>query len=565
MVAAATTIYELQTTGDSAAGWGFNPANANMATDGVGAFATQSAPEFSSASYNFIGRDVGHWLFIKSGTNWRPGWYQITAVTLGVAQLNATTGQWVAYKSTDANRPGAGTGCATTASPTGATWSIDYSQDVPISFTDLVAVTTTTFTSAANSIGKNFVGNIVRVNSGTGWNQCRWEVSSVTGTTGTAANFQNGFGNLGTSGSTGGTGKLGGAAVSPGALAAILVAGNAVYQKSGTYTLSAATANTVGGPVSLALNASSGSPSRWIGYYAYRGDRARTTRALFQIPASGVTNVTVFAVTGAAAWINIENLHVDGASKIAIRGFDIGGYGAMTSYCKATQCTTGGFYSNTTSVSPKFLFCESNSNSGSFPAFACTGTGGALYAFCEANSNSVVAMELDALGSQAVFCSFANNTAGVAALRNVGVGFTNCTIYGGSGYGVYFYSAAAGATCINCYVEGITTPYTLEGASGTAFLINCAAYNSTGYSTNFSDANVQNYISCTASALTNGAGGDLTLNNNAGGGALLRAAGFPGMFPAGVSRGYQDIGCFQHADPVGGGLMFRRTFDGGVA
>ena len=49
-------------------------------------------------------------------------------------------------------------------------------------------------------------------------------------------------------------------------------------------------------------------------------------------------------------------------------------------------------------------------------------------------------------------------------------------------------------------------------------------------------------------------------NTTAGGGALLRGAGYPA---------YQDIGAVQHADPVGGGggggLLLSRAMNGGYS
>jgi hypothetical protein len=54
--------------------------------------------------------------------------------------------------------------------------------------------------------------------------------------------------------------------------------------------------------------------------------------------------------------------------------------------------------------------------------------------------------------------------------------------------------------------------------------------------------------------------GDFRLNTTAGGGAALRAAGFPGVFPGGLTTGTIDIGAAQHADPAcsGGAGGFTR-------
>ncbi len=53
----------------------------------------------------------------------------------------------------------------------------------------------------------------------------------------------------------------------------------------------------------------------------------------------------------------------------------------------------------------------------------------------------------------------------------------------------------------------------------------------------------------TGDPFTNAAGNIYTLNNTAGAGAVVRAAGFPGVLTFG-GTGYLDIGALQHADPA---------------
>src|SRR5690349_16220768 len=108
-----------------------------MNTDGAATSATGTAPVFSSASYNFVAGDVGAWVYIASGTNWTPGWYQIASVASNTATLEATAGvAYLAYIT-----PTTANGCATTTSPTGATWTIDYSQQnaAQCTYTDLAS------------------------------------------------------------------------------------------------------------------------------------------------------------------------------------------------------------------------------------------------------------------------------------------------------------------------------------------------------------------------------------------------------------------------------------------
>src|SRR6185436_18701473 len=121
-----------------------------------------------SASYNFVAGDVGAWVFIASGTNWTPGWYKIASVAANAATLNAAVGTAViALHGTITAAacqlgPSTAAGCASTGSPTGATWSIDYSQQAAAQFayTDLASAGAgLTVSSAAKPFAKQQVGN----------------------------------------------------------------------------------------------------------------------------------------------------------------------------------------------------------------------------------------------------------------------------------------------------------------------------------------------------------------------------------------------------------------------
>ena len=156
-----------------------------MATDGAATSATGTAPVFNSASYNFVSGDVGAKLFIASGSNWIPGWYAIVSVASNKATLNATAGEAVLA-------PGASgglstvNGCATTASPTGATWTIDYSQQAAaqFSYTDLaIQSTNTELQSSGHPFGIQQVGNLVYATSGSGFTVGWYCIQSITGGT----------------------------------------------------------------------------------------------------------------------------------------------------------------------------------------------------------------------------------------------------------------------------------------------------------------------------------------------------------------------------------------------
>jgi hypothetical protein len=204
----ATAIFEVENGGsDTANGGAFDPGNASMATDLAATSATGTAPVCTSASYNFVAGDVGHWLFIKSGTNWTPGWYQIASVAANAATLTAGIGTAYLMNNSLPSAVTTAAGCATTASPTSGTWTIDYSQKTGAKFTytDLTAAGAgSTFTSAANPFGKNCVGNAVILSSGTNVTTGVFFISSVAGTT---ATFDRAVTTGATSNGAGGSGR----------------------------------------------------------------------------------------------------------------------------------------------------------------------------------------------------------------------------------------------------------------------------------------------------------------------------------------------------------------------
>jgi hypothetical protein len=97
------------------------------------------------------------------------------------------------------------------------------------------------------------------------------------------------------------------------------------------------------------------------------------------------------------------------------------------------------------------------------------------------------------------------------------------------------------------------------GAESAAQLLNCAggANTSGNTDTNFAavPTSIQGFITLTATPFTAAGSGDFSLNNTAGGGALLQAAAYPGVFPGGTTTSYSDVGAAQHPAAAGGGLL----------
>lgn len=297
MALSASTVWEVRSTGSSSNGGGFNVGNANFATDLIATLANTSAPVVTSASYTFASTDVGCLLFIKSGTNWIPGWYPITSVTAGAATLNAAIGAVSLYSG--ATILNASVGCASVASPTTGTWGVDYSQQAAaqFAFTDMVIGTTTTqCTSVGNPVGKNMIGNILNITSSTGgWTAQRVEIISTSTITATCSQ------SLGTAASTGGIGNLGGCLDGVVTLSGIMIASNIAFFKGTFIQTTTASFTAFSGPSNTVPLA------RLIGYSTYRGDGGRATITLSTT--SGLT-----AIHGGGSYLSLENFIINCSS-----------------------------------------------------------------------------------------------------------------------------------------------------------------------------------------------------------------------------------------------------------
>lgn len=173
MALSASTVFEINSlaTASNVNGGGFNPANANMLTDLAATVANTAAPVVTSASYNFKSTDVGNYLYIKSGTSWTPGWYKIISVAANAATLEAAIGSANVTQVVN-NRYGTNTviGCATVASPTSGTFTIDYSQSTACITSTAVSDyastgSSTTLTSATAAFTPVMVGNLFKQNT----------------------------------------------------------------------------------------------------------------------------------------------------------------------------------------------------------------------------------------------------------------------------------------------------------------------------------------------------------------------------------------------------------------
>jgi hypothetical protein len=557
MAFSGTTVWDVRTTGsDTANGGGFDPGSAGFATDLAGTSANTSAPVVTSASYNFVAGDVGAWLFIQGGTNWIPGWYQVASVASNAATLTAGIGTAPMYNGAAVNTTAIGmnanAGCATTASPTAGKWGLDYSQSASpaISYTDMViGATTTQFTSAGNPVGKNLVGNTIAVTSGTGFTVQRVQVVSTSGTTATCDKA------LGTAASTGGSGGLGGCLASPGMAAGLVVSGgNIAYIKSGTYILSA-TGNVAGGRIN---NPGTGGQStlRIVGWSANRTYGNVDTAPVLQPGAVSVTCLYFGSSTNTA---NVRNLDFENPSAFAT--------------CTAVQLDYQLFLADRITAS-NFATCFNGSGNNNLfiNCAAAAAAGGTCFTLAGASSQCIACSASGGkygytIGSNCfLFRCVAANQNNAAAIGFDARNANNCTLAHCVAYGVIGGAGTSGFNGTNGMVKLLDCVAT--DGTGLGFLvsapplyqlspmINCAGYNNTAGNLDATviTAALNNFgfINLTASPWTapTASPPNFAPNSAAGGGAALRAAGYPAALPGLAGTSYPDIGAFQSA---GGG------------
>jgi hypothetical protein len=320
---ASTVVWEISlsasadgSAGASTNGGFFNPGNANFVSNFTATSATGTAPVISSASYNFVAGDVGAWIYVKSGTNWLPGYYKVSSVASNAATVDATIGHaynmvnGVATASTVA-------GVASTASPTAGTCGVDYSRlgtTPKLTRTDLVSVgSSTTMTSAGALFTPVMVGNALQItNAGTGgFGLVGWyEIVSYNSTSSVVTDSTT---NNGTA-MAAGTGQIGGSIDIPATIGTNTAgkcpsAGNYVWL-NGTITR--------GATDTLAASGSSTAPIKYIGYGTYRGDgyqglntNGATKLVTTNMPA--ITYSSTFHMAPTGSWFIVENLNIAGS------------------------------------------------------------------------------------------------------------------------------------------------------------------------------------------------------------------------------------------------------------
>lgn len=235
MAFTASAIGRVRTSGVDTNGAFFDPSLLTL-TDLAATSATGTAPVVTSASYTFVAGDVNAYVFVKSGTNWTPGWYKIASVAGGAATLTATIGSVRLYTG-DLSTFNTVAGCATVASPTTGTFGVDYSQQdaAAASASAGTSNASTTFTDAGALFTNAMIGNALRLASGTNGTVGYYFITAVGSSTSITLDR-----NSSTAAMTNGVWKIGGAALtfkrlmdSANATGDKVIAGNIIFMQGG--------------------------------------------------------------------------------------------------------------------------------------------------------------------------------------------------------------------------------------------------------------------------------------------------------------------------------------------
>jgi hypothetical protein len=337
---------------------------------------------------------------------------------------------------------------------------------------------------------------------------------------------------------TTGDGSSGNPYASPGKAAGVATtAGDLIWVKSGTYTLTSSTPNVAGGKVELTAGV------KMEGYETTVGDLGTPPI----ISAGSISSITICKVNGTfgTSLNGYINITVDGNSQASVVGFsDTASFAKVMRWLKAINCTTG--FSITGTSYNNLYKCL---------AFGCT-TG------------------FNLVTTTLYGCAAIGGTTGFTSGNGVTITYNSCIAKGQSGRGFDCTYAVAHLGCvaygcgsdgfrisnleISSYTNCVAVLCTTNGwnlFSVATVLENCAGNgNGTNISLtptkniNFQSLSGNPYDTAAIAALSSSSTwadvfAAFLPNATSGAGALLRA----GTYPA-----YRDIGATQHADPTSG-------------
>ena len=516
------SLMEVQATG-SDNNSGLFDTQASMTSTLSATSANTASPVVTASNYTFTANDVGHFLYVKPSGSWKSGWYKIASVTSGAATLTASIGSVFGGD----KQPNTTLGISLNSTDSGGTWAVDYTQKNTsfISYTDLVAVTASQLTSAANPFTPNLIGNSIQILSGTGFSPNIYIISSLTGS---AANFHTSFA---TPGSTGGTGNLGGA------LATVHKAcGMTGINQNYVYVKGSAGIITVSSNAFGLIQVHS-----VIGYQNNRWDNLKAT---IRLGAAG----TRFLTSGDGRYAYLHNLIIDGQGYSDTRATSFGNNQRSYAYNCEFRNLTYGLWAQGGFTVDNCIF----ENITTSPFGYTTGSiSRCIFKNCYGSVGNPVTVDR---------CIFFGGNTGIYNSGYVGQ-ITNNTFYNLSGDAIYFYSnyTVTIANTIIIYnnifsnISGYAINYANNGlqynlvSKNNAYFA-CTSgnfYNGRGNDPNVGNIQLVSQIQLSSSPFNNPSVGDLRLNNDLTGGRLCRGASISSTSIVTTSIDALDLGAVQ--------------------
>jgi hypothetical protein len=521
MAISAYSVWEVQQAGNDNNSGAFD-INATMTSTLSSSTGTSTAPRVTASNYSFTSNDVGHYLFIKSGSGWYPGWYKILSAIGGSAIVQATIYQSVSSNSTISNL----NGVASSNSVSSGTWAIDYTQKAGsfITYSDLYAVSGTTLSSTGQSFLPSVIGNIINVTGGAGFNTGRYTINSLTGFVASLDRT------VATIGSTSGAGILGGAMASVQNCLQSQYSHSSANQWTKTFIKNDNIYN-------ISSNISFVSPYyvTLIGYGSVRGDN---TRARYNFTAD---NLTFFApITQVTQKLTAMNLSFEGNSfTSSTYAFSYVQFSGIKQYAYNCEFKRLRFPTNTYGVSWQWHKCLFDGLTG-----ISLDSAQSLYDCLTQNCNNP-----QWWGGPIINCVFRNN-GGVCVYYNTGLHFN--MIRGNTFYNnatpILHYNNCGSNQIANSMIENNlfvnNSGYAIQGVNQgdcgefpTAIIENNAFYNNTSGSINLGSKSYQdtsdyyaNNIFLSANPFLSPTTGDLRLNDVVGGGKALKGRGMPSVY-----------------------------------
>lgn len=547
MALSAYAIWEVRSLGSDNNSGGFDP-NATMKSTLSCSNGTSATPTVTASDYTFVSGDIGYYLYIKSGTNWTPGWYLITSISSGNAVVNAASGQFVKANSILSSSNGIGS----TDSLSSGTWAIDYSQNnsARISFTDLYLNSTTTCSSVANPITSAMIGNTIRIISGSGFTTGVYVINSTSGTIATLDRA------AGTSLSSNGVANLGGAfgtpytglssSISLNTYGTIYIKADGIYEVNG-----------------LTILYGGNSSPHIVGYGTYRTDKQRPVVSLIG------PNTSVFRRWD-GTFTKMSNMEFNGNNNISSYAF------AFTNnqpYSTLTNCVfknmTGSYGSGIQS-----RFC----------VFDNSGVPGYVYDYCifaNKPNYSLIFSNIGLLSNSVIYKNYVGNDFTWQNSDQINYGMIKNNIVHqllGSGYFVGTYnncsgggpSANEGTTFVLNNIISEINGYTVRTVCGyapqpfildtNAYYLNIGGAGTTIYNSYGNDKFIGvNEIFLTKSPFKNPSNGDFTLNDDIGGGKEVRYDATPLTLQDTNTKQNKDLGPYQSKNPP-----IRTSMNGGM-